>query len=238
MTTATVQRLTWDTEFLGLGVGRLHAEMLSVAELQQLLTMAAGEGYRLVYWSVRPDDTVAGASAQAVGAFFADRKIRISQVIGDGPKHLPAGISRATELTPELRNLAVQASEHSRFRLDPGFAPDVAARLYTRWLERVATGELSREVLQYQSQPGSPPTGLLMMGVTADRAEMVMMAVDVSSRGQGIGRAFIEAARRLCRAWQLSELQLVTQANNPACRLYQREGFLTEFEEHVYHFWL
>lgn len=238
MTTITVQHLPWDSAFLGYEVGRLEAQHLSAAGLQQQLTAARAAGYRLLYWFVRPEDAESAASARQVGALLADRKIRISQAVAPGPEELPEGISVAPALTDELRRLAVQASEHSRFRLDAGFAPKVAARLYERWLERALAGELAREVLQFQTQPGAPATGLLVLSATPPRAEMVMMAVESLHRGQGVGARFIEAARCRARTWGLPELQLVTQATNPACRLYQREGFRTEKEEHVYHLWL
>lgn len=234
----TIQPLAWDTDFFGFAVGRLTAAQLPPPELKRLLQQARQAGYRLLYWSVAPDDAVSAGSA-AAGAVLADRKIRLRLPVPAGQAaQLPPGIRPTTEFSPALQRLAPQAGESSRFQVDPQFGPEAYQRLYREWLRRSVAGELAREVLVYQPQPGGEEEGFLTLAEKNNRVEMVLMAVDAARRGQGVGAAFIEAARCRAAAWGHDAVQLVTQAANPACRLYAREGFELEHTEHVYHLWL
>ena len=239
MSAATIQPLAWDTEFFGFAVGRLVAAQLARPELEHLLHEARQAGYWVLYWSVAPDDAVSAGSAAAVGAVLADRKIRLRLPVPAGQGvQLPPGIRPTTEFSPALQRLAPQAGESSRFQVDAQFGPEAYQRLYREWLRRSVAGELAREVLVYQPQLEEPAEGFLTLAEKNNRVEMVLMAVDAARRGQGMGAAFIEAARCRAAAWGHSAVQLVTQATNPACRLYARQGFEMEHEEHVYHLWL
>ncbi|UYZ63055.1 GNAT family N-acetyltransferase [Hymenobacter weizhouensis] len=236
---ATIQPLSWDTDFLGFRVGRLHGSTLAQPQLEDLLAQARQAGYRLLYWFVAPTDAASARAAAAAGAILADRKIRLRlPVRPDQTTTLPPGIVSTTDFSPALQALAAQAGEYSRFQVDPHFGPDVYRRLYGEWLRRSLAGELAREVLVYQPQPSEPVQGFLTLAEKNNCTEMVLMAVDAAQRGRGIGAAFIEAARCRAAAWGHAAVQLTTQAANPACRLYQRQGFVLEHEEHVYHLWL
>lgn len=55
------------------------------------------------------------------------------------------------------------------------------------------------------------------------------MAVEPRLRGQGIGAALLAAAENEARGRHLPYISLmVTEENEPACRLYERAGYLTE----------
>ncbi|GAB3228644.1 hypothetical protein GCM10027346_13420 [Hymenobacter seoulensis] len=236
----TIQPLSWDTDFLGFPVGQIRwASSDGLVPVQDLVHQARQQGYRLLYWFMAPEDLVTSEALLAEGGVLADRKIRIALPLQAEQTHqLPPGIHPTTQFSPELQALAVQAGEHSRFRTDTRFSPEVSGRLYVEWLRRSLLGELAREVLVYQPHPTEPATGLLILGEKNNRTEMILMAVEAAQRGRGIGAAFIEAARCRASGWGHSTVQLVTQATNPACRLYTREGFVLEQEEHVYHLWL
>ncbi|GAB3287529.1 GNAT family protein [Hymenobacter tenuis] len=235
-----IQPLSWDTDFLGFPVGQIRQESSAgLLPVQELVQQARQQGFRLLYWFVAPEDLVTSEALLAEGGVLADRKIRIALPLQAGQtQQLPLGIHAVTSFSPALQALAVQAGEHSRFRTDTRFAPEVSGRLYTEWLRKSLLGELAREVLLYQPNPAVPASGLLILGDKNHRFEMVLMAVEAAQRGQGIGAAFIEAARCRAAAWGHRTVQLVTQATNPAMRLYTREGFVLEHEEHVYHLWL
>ncbi|WP_188810380.1 GNAT family N-acetyltransferase [Hymenobacter cavernae] len=169
---------------------------------------------------------------------MADHKIRLVQSVAAGATHLPDRIYPATAATDHLQALAIQASEYSRFRVDPGFEADVADRLYAEWLRQAFTQDLTHEVLVYQAHDDLPATGVLILRNTEERTEIAIIAVDKGCRGRGLGSLLIEAARCRARARNQASLQVVTQAGNPARRLYEREGFRLEHEEYLYHLWL
>lgn len=234
-----VQPLPWDSDFLGFAVGQLRGPELPAGGLDLVLTQARRQGYRLLYWFVPPGSAAAAALQACPSARLADHKVRFCMPVPVGqPTQLPPGIVRIHEYGPALRALAAQAGAYSRFQTDPNFAPGIHERLYQLWLGRSLNGELAREVLGYQPDSPAPIQGFLALSEHDNRTEMMLMAVESAYRGQGIGAAFIEAARARAAAAGHAAVQLVTQADNPACRLYRREGFVQEQEELVYHVWL
>ena len=59
--------------------------------------------------------------------------------------------------------------------------------------------------------------------------------IDPEHRGQGIGKALIDTAKDLCRTTRQKGIVLQTETNNPAQRLYEREGFTKDPDLH--YFW-
>lgn len=61
------------------------------------------------------------------------------------------------------------------------------------------------------------------------QAFVAYMAVEPKLRGQGIGAALLVAAENEARRRRLPYISLmVTEENEPACRLYQHAGYRTE----------
>lgn len=59
--------------------------------------------------------------------------------------------------------------------------------------------------------------------------------IEKNYRGQGYGRLLIDEAKKLCRSQNFKGLALQTAKDNPAQRLYEREGFLKDPD--LYYFW-
>ena len=59
--------------------------------------------------------------------------------------------------------------------------------------------------------------------------------IDPEHRDQGIGKALIDTAKDLCRTTRQKGIVLQTETNNPAQRLYEREGFTKDPDLH--YFW-
>ncbi|NVO83301.1 GNAT family N-acetyltransferase [Hymenobacter terrestris] len=235
----SVQLLPWDSDFLGFAVGQLRDPELPAAGLDALLAQARQQGYRLLYWFVPPGSAAAAALQACPAARLADHKVRFCMPVAVGQAiQLPAGIAPTHDYSPALRTLAAQAGVYSRFQTDPNFAPEVHERLYQLWLGRSLSGELAREVLVYQPNPAGPVQGFLTLADRNEGTEIGLIAVNSTKRSQGIGAALIEAARRRTAAAGHATIRVTTQGNNPACRLYRREGFVEEHEELVYHMWL
>ena len=234
----TLEPLMWDTEFLGYRVGRLQPETTATSPVQALIEKARAQHYRLLYWSVAPDDTQAVATARLIGARLADRKITYAMPV-TAPPVLANGIEQVTKLTPQLLSLALQSGHQSRYQTDPEFATDVYQRLYTRWIENSINGEIAREVLVYRPTSSAAEMGLITLGVKKGRVDIGLLAVDERVRGQSIGTRLIEAAQQRTNAWGLDTLQVVTQQSNAgACRFYEHCGFAPSSLEHIYHLWL
>ncbi|RSK48386.1 hypothetical protein [Hymenobacter rigui] len=66
--------LEWDSAFFGFPVGRLVGAGLSAEALRERLVQAGGQGWRLLYWFVSPEDVVSRQAAQALGVQPTDDK--------------------------------------------------------------------------------------------------------------------------------------------------------------------
>lgn len=74
----------------------------------------------------------------------------------------------------------------------------------------------------------SPLLGFVLARSAADEAEILTLAVDISHRGQGLGRKLMEAAAATALASGATSLFLeVADDNMPAIALYERLGFVT-----------
>lgn len=68
--------------------------------------------------------------------------------------------------------------------------------------------------------------GFALSRLVADEAEILTLAVDAATRGQGAGRALLAAhLDRLARAGARAVFLEVDEGNEPALALYQRAGF-------------
>lgn len=238
-TTPSILPLPWDSQFFGFPVGRLQAQALPEAELRQVVRQARQEAWRLLYWFVDPADEQSAASAGAVGARLVDRKVRFGRAVPEVIPALPSHIVPTPAVTANLISLAIQSAHYSRFRLDPNFAAGTYERLYESWIRGSVAGQLARQVLTSYPPSAPEPLGLITLGYEPTHVTIGLLAVQAGQRGKGIGRELVEAALHYAHAWQVPHLQVATQLDNEgACRFYQREGFVPEHEEHVYHIWL
>ena len=232
--------LPWDTDFLGFPVARLRAAALDEATLDAVLRRCRAAGIRLLYLYADPADAVTAATLRRARLELADDRRTFEMVLPAVPTYTARTdfqIRPTTTYTPRLEELVWQSGEHSRFRRDPHFAPDVFPRLYSHWLRNILAGRTARQLLV--AEANGAVQGLLVLDEKHHQTSLELLAVDTNLRGLGLGWQFLEAAQRQAYAWGHSALRLVTQADNaPACRLYRRFGFRVTHEEHLYHCWL
>lgn len=228
----------WDSRFFGypVGVARLAAGADLETELRQARRQALELGLRLLYVETPPLDAgqrqacrQAGAAPVAINVEYA-KTVAANRSIDPDPA--PA---LCRDYHPALRALVLQSGHHSRFRLDPGFRNGEFERLYDEWLAASLRGDDGKMVLVAGS--ASMPQGLITIEPGTD-FRIGLLAVDARWRGQGIGHRLVAAAERRCSAHARTELRVVTQeANQSACRFYERCGFRRVAVKEMFHAW-
>lgn len=234
-----LQRLDWDSEFFGFGVGRLVGPFESSAALVAALKEAAEGGLRLVYGVCDHEDVASHQIARAVGGRFVDAKrtyaldlVGVQPARGDIEEAGNDACSRR-----QLRSLAWQAAEFSRFRIDPALPAGSWRRMYSAWLRNSLSGQLADTVLVEHADDRI--IGMITVSHRAKRGQIGLFAVDHRWRGRGIGRRLLDAAIQRCRAEGCDELVVVTQGDNiAACRSYERAGYRLIEEQDIFHFWI
>lgn len=233
------QKLQWDSNFFGYNIAKLSQASLTSSSLDSVLLDLKEKKFRLVYEFVDPSDEASNKAAIEAGGLLVDTKvIYLKNLSTETFSNIPQVISYiGHEMSAQLQSLAIQSGEYSRFRLDPHFTQDEFKKLYTEWIHASLQGKIAKEVLVYREN--EKELGVLVIGEKDGRCDIVLLAVDQTSRGKSIGSKLMQQAFHQAKVMGYNEIQVVTQkANKIACSFYEKSGFQKEKETNVYHFWL
>ncbi len=244
----TVQRLDWDSDFFGFGVGRLIGLIESGPALGLALAHAASSNIQLTYGQCNHDDLPLHRLCLATGGRFVDAK-RTYALALDKPSPvsamsavtaISANIAVASGIDPverrQLRSLAWQSAAFSRFRVDPAMPANAWRRLYTAWIANSLSGKFADAVLVFRADGRS--VGMITVSHGEPKGVIGLLAVDPHWRGRGIARCMLDAARRRCLAAGCEALTVVTQGDNlSACSVYESAGYRLIDEQDIFHFW-
>jgi dTDP-4-amino-4,6-dideoxy-D-galactose acyltransferase len=235
----SLQRLEWDTEFFGFGVGRLAGPFESIDALSDALQAAAENGTRLVYGACDHKDNASHYIALAVGGRFVDAKrtyeLDLTSIQPTRINIAEAGDDANTHR--QLRDLAWQAAEFSRFHLDTALPEGSWKHMYSLWMQNSITGKLADAVLVERG--GDRIIGMITISHREQCGQIGLFAVDREWRGRGIGRRLLDASIQKCSAAGCKKLQVITQGNNlAACRSYEHAGFQLIDEQDIFHLWI
>ncbi len=229
--------LPWDSEWLGFPVARVLDPDLTERELMRSLALLRERKTRLVYWNTHSEGAAVAAPA---GGSLVDHKTTFALVELSAARQMQHEVEafQGKKPDPDLLCLALESGHLSRFHTDPRIPVGAADELYRRWLFNALGDDPDQEALVIRDVSGRIQ-GMITLSQRSDRAQIELIAVAGSARGQGLGRSLVEAAIDWTQTRALPELRVVTQgANLPACRLYESCGFRHRKVEDVYHFWL
>ena len=240
-----VEVLEWDSEFFGHRTARIADRALDRDALAGLLDELRDNGTRLVYWSVDAGDSASRLAAEQLGGFLADLKTTYRAEFASLGKECFAareGIPRVevisgTELTADLRRLAVQSGEYSRFAIDPCIPRERFESLYESWIEGCLEGRLADETFAIRDPDRI--VAFLSASRCDNHGEMELVAVEPKAREHGLGKRLVCVTHSWFRRCGLRTAQVVTQrTNDPAGRLYEGCGYRICSVEAFFHFWL
>ena len=141
------------------------------------------------------------------------------------------------EEIPELRRIAFDSFEFSRFHSDPEIDREAANRSRADWVENGCKGYAkSVLVAEVDGRPG----GFLLARESISGAERVgildLIGVAPKNRRKRLGWDLTVAFLRHCRDKGYDEGKVGTQAHNIASvRMYERAGFLLSETSYSYH---
>ncbi len=229
-----VERLVWDSDFFGLRIGRA-----CISSEEEAMTLAGGrkhleEDYDLLYVFTShgmrfPDDKAKLVDEKVV---FSLSKVASSEV---NPNVELWDVNKG--VTDELLHLALVSGKYSRFKLDDSLPSGSYERLYSRWIEQSVNHMIATEVFCYMVN--DMPRGLVTLDRNNGNGTIGLVAIHEDFQYQGIGSAMTQHVIRYAQEWHCLKLSVATQHNNnPACRLYKKNGFEVESVTDVWHWWL
>lgn len=239
--------LEWDSEFFGFTVAQISttSEEANAGQLECVLAELRRNTVRLAYWSTRAD-VPGGYCAAGLGGRLVDEKTTFLVALASVGSPIANALSNDVFVEPydssmskaELRELAIQSGEFSRFAIDPKIPKAKFEEMYAIWIEKSLAKEIADEVLVVRNNDGRV-VGMTTLGHKNDRGDIGLLGVDAKFRGRHFGEMLVRHAQQWFIARGYKYAQVVTQgANAPACRLYAKCGFAVEMIEHFYHFWL
>jgi dTDP-4-amino-4,6-dideoxy-D-galactose acyltransferase len=238
-----LEKLSWDTDFFKLPIGRINLTRLNEAVAAAALNEAQSLGLRCLYFEADPSDAETVAAAEKYGFHLVDVRVMLEHPFNHAPAPLialPKLVidSPRPEDMPRLREMAVQIGYTSRFAFDRHFAPGEAERFYSQWLDSACEG-FADAVLVARWQPQGEAVGLLTCTQRDAVAHIQLIGTHLDQRRRGIGAGLVQAGLNWAKTQHVGVMQVVTQARNiPAQRLYQQMGFLTRSMSLYYHKWL
>ena len=227
--------LEWDSDFFGYKVGEVN----SVSnQLAGDIAIAKREKYKLLYFKVDPKNIILNQECIRNNGLLVDEKVTYFR---DVP--IFESQNNQTELyndiysNEKLTNLALQSGVYSRFKVDSNFKDNEFEKLYTTWIEKSVSKQISKELIIQKKD--DIVIGLLTLGIKNERADIGLLAVDEFYRGNNIGLNLVRRAFQESHKLKMTYIQVVTQKSNKiACLFYEKMGFTIDSVENIYHFWI
>lgn len=243
-----IEKLQWDADFYGFGVGCAKLSDVSNLKLSYLKDIPDISHYRLVYLfhdksneDLKPKLSIAEIKfINKTGAKFVDTKLIFKYEFKEEDTfNLSEDIIEYQEksLAQDLVTLAFQSGKYSRFNMDNNFPAGSFERMYLLWIKKSVEGELADKVFVYKV--GKRIMGMVTVSKKQDFASIGLLSVDEKMRGRGIGRLLMNRVMDYVQKEDLKVLLVPTQLENTeACGFYKKCGFKIESIQHIYHLWL
>lgn len=224
-----IEKVEWDSDFFGYKVGKINVK----DELNYNIDLINFEDYKLVYLFSK-------FKLQNFDSILLDEKVilnlnLIDQII-ENDNNIVSEFKDFSKF-PQLLDLAFQSGVYSRFKKDINFVNNEFERLYIKWITNSVVDKKSLVVFIYELD--DKILGFVTVDKKSDtHASIGLIAVELNSRGQGIGVKLLNQVKRYLLNNGFQKLSLVTQGDNiPALKLYQKAGFYIEESSFTYHIW-
>ena len=211
-----IQKLDWDSDFFGLRIGRVIIS--SKEEIEDLVNQKTKvqEEFDLIYVFASH-----GLEFSAVNAKLLDEKV-VYALSDTSRSELNNNVKLWDEdrgVTEELLHLALVSGK------------------YSRWIEQSVNHSIASEVFCYMIE--GVPRGLVTLNDKNGLGTIGLVAIHEDFQHRGIGSSMMNHVIRYSIEKQIEKLTVATQLDNiPACRLYEKSGFVVESVTDIWHWWL
>ena len=236
--------LEWDSNFFGYNVGMVLQPFFNFDELRDVLQNLKNENVKLVYWS--PQNGINKKEDIEKIASLGGRLVDIKTVYQYNLDGKSADEYKTDERVkeyaetvthPDLINLAFESGVKSRYKVDERIGHENFVKLYTIWMEQSVTKKIAKTILV--SVDRERYTGMITLGEKDGAGNIGLVAVDALQRGKGLGYALFQGMFRWFIEHGYKKISVVTQeANESACKFYERTGFEKISAQEFYHFWI
>jgi len=231
--------LEWDSVFFGFKVAKIN-EFNSMEEYKRILSELRLQEVKLAYCFCIPGSNIDN-SLSSEGVFLVDEKVTYARIINEDQFDAPeVNIHVYSEgvVSDKMLDIALQTSEHSRFRVDTNFQNEEFKKLYYQWIKNAVENCKDGELFTYEE--GATLKGLIYLKEVSDKIGSIsLIGVDQGYRGEQIGTKLINQSLSYFKRKKKNEIQVVTQKQNVlACNFYEKNYFKLIDTVNVYHIWI
>jgi dTDP-4-amino-4,6-dideoxy-D-galactose acyltransferase len=230
-----VERLDWDSDFFNFNVGKVACSDDESFDAEAFLN--SNRSFKLVYvFSKTKIDH--GLLKLVDDKVVLGRSLDTNQSNKNVDDIIIKPFEARIHSSNEIKKLALESGEFSRFNIDVNFKSNEYERLYTEWIEQSINKKIAFEVL-VAANKNETILGFITLNKKSDTlADIGLLAVSAASRGKGIAGKLLQHSFEIVERLGFKSIQVVTQFNNqPAMRLYQNAGFEIKERTFVYHYW-
>jgi dTDP-4-amino-4,6-dideoxy-D-galactose acyltransferase len=232
------EKLDWDTEFFGFGVGKVTTDHVYPETLDAIDDFCLENDIRVVFYLAESNNVQAVHNAEDAGYRLVDNRTTLDRELDRIPTMVdsPADYRSSTkEDITILRDIARDVFVYDRFHADPNFDDDLADEMRATWIENMC-GELGDRVIiaEVDGRVG----GFIALEIDDGVGKIVLTGVDEFAQGDNIGSGLTISALQWFRNQGCETARVVTQSRNiPAQRIYQDLGFKTTESAFWLHKW-
>ncbi len=233
--------LDWDSDKFGYKVVQID-KFSDLSNLQSILNSLRDASVKLAYVFVNTNDIYKNECALSSGSVLVDTKVMYTKSLQsieiENSNDINISIYSNVTINDQILHLALESGEFSRFRTDPHFKNCEFENMYTEWISRSVSGDISFRVLIYKNIE-QQILGFATLQREKNIGRIGLFAVGKQHRRQGIGKKLIQRVFTDFRDMNITEVRVATQKNNiAACNFYTKQGFDILSEQNIYHFWL
>ena len=227
------RRLPWDTAFFSKTVDQI--DVVGTPEPQALLEALGASRAAVTYVFIDADHASPYHPVlESVHGARVDIKVTYGKQVDPAFAGLDPELTRATDETPALLDLAYESGHLSRFHLDPRFDPHFRP-LYREWIRKSLADEGGRV---FTLASGPDLDGMVTASVENGLGKIGLIAIRAGLQGKGLGMRFLKHCEAYYHDQGARHCKVVTQqANAAACKLYERAGYAVETAQEIWHVW-
>lgn len=148
-----------------------------------------------------------------------------------------------SELTDDLRRLALLSGIWSRFKVDSNIPASAFEAMFEAWMRNSLNRSIADEIFVAKDTDTAEIVGFITVKLKGLTTHIGLLSVADSHQRRGIASMLMNRAVLWCfeqTAWDpYAAVSVVTQGTNiPACKFYERVGFTKSTTQKIYHAWL
>jgi dTDP-4-amino-4,6-dideoxy-D-galactose acyltransferase len=248
--TAELETLDWDSEILGIPVGRLgrfnvlpDAKKHSTELFKQIETKLQESQLQYItvrvpqseWWMIQGFETVGLQTVDTVVEFGKELDLSVPANKRLQPPKLPSGYGLRPAMAADadaVAQLSVKTFNMSRFHNDPILTRTQADKLHFEWAKNCCLGEQADQVWLITTK--HEIVGFVTNKLKGKTGMIGLIGISGGEAGRGFGKVLMQQSESWFSACDCQEISVQTQGNNyAAMALYTKCGFRIRLTQHT-----